>query len=303
MYVADIFCGWGGFSYGFKKEGFSPVFAIDINDKSVETYNKNIKDIAIIEDVKNIYSYYNILKKIKNLRPLVVIGGPPCESHSFANRKRVSNPYIRVCTTEGELLLWMLKIIEYLEPDFFVIENVVGMKDCVPIIEDYLNNYNIYVNLIKLDELGGPSARNRIFISNIKLTYEKQNPKKCWEVIEDLYLFDKYVPNHFYVSLPAKCKKYIGFGKSYYYYRGAYSTMRNYIRLDPEKPAPTVMGGSRFVHPFSFRLLSPREHARLMTYPDDFIFYGGALNQYNMIGESVPPLISQFIAKKIKDKI
>ena len=302
MYLVDIFCGCGGFSYGFKKQGFEIVFALDFDENCVETYNYNIKNVAILEDVRNLYNYYSKLNKIKQLRPLVVVGGPPCESHSLANRDRIKNPYLRVCSEGGELLLWMLKIIEYLEPDIFIIENVVGMKDCLPIIKEYLNNYDIYLNEIKLQELGGPSCRNRIFISNLKFSYNKKNPTPCWEVLKDLYEI-KPVPNHFYVELPRRCDYYISQGKSYDYFKGAFTTMRNYVRLDPEKPAPTVMGGSRFVHPFSFRLLSPREHARLMTYPDDFIFLGGVYAQYNMIGESVPPLISEFLAKKVREVI
>jgi Site-specific DNA methylase len=46
----------------------------------------------------------------------------------------------------------------------------------------------------------------------------------------------------------------------------------NYIRLNFDKPAPVVMGKSRFIHPEENRLLTVREHARLMSFPDNFIF-------------------------------
>jgi DNA (cytosine-5)-methyltransferase 1 len=71
---------------------------------------------------------------------------------------------------------------------------------------------------------------------------------------------------------------------------------RNFIRLNPYRPAPTVMGSSRFIHPFEDRLLTVREQARLMGFPDYHIFLGGRDSQYNMVGEAVPPPLSKEIA-------
>ncbi|MEM1760225.1 MAG: DNA cytosine methyltransferase, partial [Desulfurococcaceae archaeon] len=49
--------------------------------------------------------------------------------------------------------------------------------------------------------------------------------------------------------------------------------------------------------PFENRLLTVREQARLMSFPDTFVFIGGRDEQYNMVGEAVPVALSRSIAK------
>ncbi len=68
------------------------------------------------------------------------------------------------------------------------------------------------------------------------------------------------------------------------------------MRLNPWKPAPTVMGSVRFVHPFEDRVLTVREQARLMGFPDDHVFFGPKDSQFNQIGEAVPPPLARAIA-------
>ncbi len=78
-----------------------------------------------------------------------------------------------------------------------------------------------------------------------------------------------------------------------------------YGRLDWEKPCGTIVAGidkitcGRFVHPSSNRLLTPRECARIQSFPDSFRFLGSLVNQYYLIGNAVPPEISRVIANAI----
>jgi len=78
-----------------------------------------------------------------------------------------------------------------------------------------------------------------------------------------------------------------------------------YGRLDWEKPCGTIVAGidkitcGRFLHPSSNRLLTPRECARIQSFPDSFRFFGSLVNQYYMIGNAVPPEISRVIANAI----
>jgi DNA (cytosine-5)-methyltransferase 1 len=76
-------------------------------------------------------------------------------------------------------------------------------------------------------------------------------------------------------------------------------TLPNWVRLSPDQIATSIIGLARYIHPYEHRLLTVREHARLMSYPDDFIFEGHLNSQYNQVGESVPPIISELIAQEV----
>lgn len=76
----------------------------------------------------------------------------------------------------------------------------------------------------------------------------------------------------------------------------------NNYRLDPSKPSLAIPASfqSLFLHPYEHRNLTAREAARLMSFPDDFIFKGKRttmswekhLSQYNQIGNAVCPLVA-----------
>jgi DNA (cytosine-5)-methyltransferase 1 len=81
--VIDFFCGAGGFSEGFKQQGFNIVQGVDNWKPAIETFNHNF-------DLKS--ETQDILKfdKIKNIEALpdtdIILGSPPCVSFSNSNK-------------------------------------------------------------------------------------------------------------------------------------------------------------------------------------------------------------------------
>lgn len=75
-----------------------------------------------------------------------------------------------------------------------------------------------------------------------------------------------------------------------------------YSRMEPDQPATTITvkftspASSKCIHPFQHRAITPREAARLQSFPDCFQFKGSKTAIASQLGNAVPPLLSKAIA-------
>ncbi|MCG2881443.1 MAG: DNA cytosine methyltransferase [Acidilobus sp.] len=315
--VADLFSGAGGFSRGFELAGFNVVVAVENDPPVAKTYKANFPHTYLIaDDVKDVSE--RTIREISGLGRGdfdVVIASPPCEPFTPTNRNRMPNPLDRILTDPiGQLYLHAIRLIVELKPRFFVIENVSGVAEgpIRKVIEYELRKggYDeVYFNIIRSEEHGVASERVRVFVSNVKLNLAKRRPLTVMEALEGLpEPGAPWPPNHDApATLPRKLMRKVPklrWGRSLVTFEGAGSRrFRNYIRLAPDRPAPTVMGSSRFIHPFEDRLLTVREQARLMGFPDYHVFLGGKDSQYNMVGEAVPVPLAQAIAEDLLSRL
>lgn len=119
--VIDLFAGAGGLSYGFLQTGrFKIVAAAEINENARKTYGKNIADaVPQFQFIDNVVGYdFKALKE--QLGGIdVVIGGPPCQGFSNANRQKN-----HLISMNNSLVKEYFKAIKAIKPIAFVMENV-----------------------------------------------------------------------------------------------------------------------------------------------------------------------------------
>ena len=72
-------------------------------------------------------------------------------------------------------------------------------------------------------------------------------------------------------------------------------------RLNHDEPSKAITGGakSEFLHPTQNRNLTVRECARIQTFPDDFAFTGSLSQQYQLVGNAVPPSFAKLIGTSL----
>jgi DNA (cytosine-5)-methyltransferase 1 len=76
----------------------------------------------------------------------------------------------------------------------------------------------------------------------------------------------------------------------------------SFYRCYPDRPSNTVKEnhGGVFVHYEKNRVMTPRELARLQSFPDDFVFKGTKSSMLIQLGNAVPCGLSNAIAKQVK---
>lgn len=131
--LIDLFAGAGGLSNGFQQTGkFEIIGAVEISKEAIETYTYNHQgdnEIIIkssnceVSDISNIN--FNKFMEEKKINPLetIVIGGPPCQGFSNANRQK--NYLI---SGNNQLVKEYARAIEEVKPVAFLMENVKTMN-------------------------------------------------------------------------------------------------------------------------------------------------------------------------------
>lgn len=131
--IIDLFAGAGGLSNGFEQTGkFEVIGAVEINKEAIETYvanHENNREIIItpendlVSDISKIFFENFLQQKGVNGSETVVIGGPPCQGFSNANRQK--NYLI---SGNNQLVKQYARAIDEIRPIAFLMENVKTMN-------------------------------------------------------------------------------------------------------------------------------------------------------------------------------
>ena len=115
--VVDLFSGAGGLSCGFLQTGrFKVVAAFENNKNAQQTYRQNHSNVKLYDDVADALTD-EAKKRLGNVD--VVIGGPPCQGFSNANRHKN-----HAISQNNSLVKKYVQAVLNLKPTAFVMENV-----------------------------------------------------------------------------------------------------------------------------------------------------------------------------------
>lgn len=169
--VLDLFCGCGGLSEGFKLAGYEIVGGIDFNQAAIATYNKNFGEgtghcFDLLDmDEEQIKKELGCLNDID-----VIIGGPPCQGFSSANRYKIEGQDPR-----NKLFFEFVKFVDLARPKAIIIENVSGI---ITMDNGYAKNriyeiftsrgYTVNHQILLASDYGVPQKRKRNFFVMIK---------------------------------------------------------------------------------------------------------------------------------------
>lgn len=366
--MVDLFCGSGGLSLGFVQEGFYAALANDIEQCCVDTYSHNHpetpRDHIILGDIRDVVSDLETL--MKNTKVDIVVGGPPCQGFSMANRQRL------IDDPRNYLYKNYVEVVKRLQPKFFVMENVKGMLGVADQVKDDFEKigYSVDYKVFNAKDFGVPQNRerliyigNRIGVNNSEVIQEISDKSSSikkhvlGDAIEDLRPLTalriknateldsddsgrKIEKNNLnklndYLNIvnDGKISPVICNHKARYNndrdieifgrlnpgdksddpkiadimpYKSRNDIFKDkYYKLENDKICKTITAHMKFdcnmyIHPTQARGLTPREAARIQSYPDDYFFRGSYTKTYMQIGNSVPPLLGRAIAGVVK---
>lgn len=324
MNIISLFTGAGGLDIGFIEAGYTEILASDIMPQAKESYKANYPQTTfLLKDICQVTAE-DIRQLTNNQTVDVIIGGPPCQGFSNMGNKNSADP-------RNMLFENYVRLVNALQPRCFLFENVKGLYTMFEgrffkkVVSSFLSiGYNVHFSLVDSSNYGVPQKRERVIIVGSSIdrpfkfpTYNNESYGKICsyvnvgDAINDLINKGEEISNHIPLAhsekviqryrlipeggklpkpeeLPEEIRRK-GFGTTY-------------VRLHRQKLSPTIVPGNNAlpVHPVLDRSLTPREAARIQTFPDDYIFKGDRRSQCIQVGNAVPPLLAAKLAHALK---
>ncbi len=181
----DLFSGCGGLTKGFSMVGIRSIFASDIDENAAKTFCRNFPDTPFLCKSITDIEKNEVDELLEGRVPDIIIGGPPCQGFSLANKRRnkiKDDP-------RNKLFYGFVKFINWYSPKAFVMENVKGLLSMQngevikTIVEEFTNageyGYNVAYKVLVASDYGVPQNRERVILIGYRkdLNIQPQHPE------------------------------------------------------------------------------------------------------------------------------
>jgi DNA (cytosine-5)-methyltransferase 1 len=333
--VVDLFCGIGGLSYGFVKEGFTVVAGIDSDVSCKFAFETNNGARFINQDLEFVSG-----SQIRNLFPTgttrILIGCAPCAPFSRYTISKSGSKH-----EKWALLRSFARLVKQTKAHIVSMENVPALeryriyrefKACLEDEGYYVNRYRV-----RCADYGVPQTRTRLVLfaskygevgiikpthvdrqKTVRETIAHLPPIAAGEVSakDSIHLARRLAEinlrrikatptgggwENWNEDLVLDCHK----AETGHSYRSVYGRM-NWDELAPTITTQCVgLGNGRFGHPEQNRAISVREAALLQTFPMSYRFVEPKAKAKcdvlaRHIGNAVPVRLGVIIARSIK---
>ena len=275
--VASLFCGCGGTDVGLLG-GF---------DFLGQKYNTNNMEIVYANDIDD--NACNIFEENFGIKP--------------------DNRDIR--DERGKLFFEMCRILREKQPKCFIAENVKGLltankRSAFPLIMEEFekSGYDVTYSILNAAEYGVPQKRERVIIVgfrkdlNIQFSFPDIALKK-----EDLYeplssVIEKTVDEKYFFSERAvagmmRKREFMNKGRAQDIEKPCNTVGAHLAKVSLNSTDPVLKIGERY------RRFTPREVARIQSFPENFKLVGSETAQYRALGNAIPPVMFWYVANSV----
>jgi len=312
--VASLFCGCGGTDVGllgnfdflgkhYDSNSMEIVYANDIDDNACNIFKENFKITPDSRDIREVKS-----EELPEFD--ILTGGFPCQSFSIIaqNPKRLG-----VKDERGKLFFEMCRILRERQPKCFIAENVKGIltankRSAFPLIikefED--SGYDVQYRILNSADYGVPQKRERVIIvgfrKDLHISFKfpeaeiesEDGYAPLREVIE-ADVDEKYFFSDRAVAGMMKKRESMNKGRAQDINKPCNTVGAHLAKVSLNSTDPVLMQGSRY------RRFTPREVARIQSFPDEFELVGSEAAQYRALGNAIPPVMFWYVARAVKE--
>lgn len=308
----DLFSGLGGFRVALESLGADCVYSSELDEPVREIYAKNFGelpagDITMIDEVS--IPDHDIL-----------CAGFPCQAFSISGKQRGFED------ARGTLFFDVARIVKEKKPKIVFMENVRNFAShdngkTLEVVKTTMEElgYDFYYKVLSASDYGIPQKRERVYMIGFRKDlgikeFSYPTPIKLEKHVENFLINDdrivegliveredtyfNSVVDDFYSDKPIRLGIVNKGGQG----ERIYSVKGVAITLSAHGGGAFAKTGGYLVNGMT-RRLHPRECARLMGYPDDYIISENFNQAYKQFGNSVVIDVLQFLGYSISEAL